>query len=124
MVIEKFTERVRDWVLFVTNYKRAEILVGRIFYEKGQGSATDMARRKRVRQTSEREVGMFDMVCFSRRIFHSESVYSGESGAAEDEKFKQSREEKRKLPRIPEWFERVRYTYSIKERERVRKCPL
>ena len=30
--------------------------------EKGHGSATDMARRKRVRQTSEREVGMLDML--------------------------------------------------------------
>lgn len=30
--------------------------------EKGQGSASDMVRRKIVRQTSERDVGMFDML--------------------------------------------------------------
>lgn len=35
---------------------------GRFFQEKGQGSAVDMARRNWVRQTSEREDGMFDMV--------------------------------------------------------------
>lgn len=38
----------------------------------------DMARRKRVRQTSERDVGMFDMIdssAFSGRMFHPRAVF-------------------------------------------------
>lgn len=43
---------------------------GRV-HEKGHGSAMDMARRNWVRQISEREVGMFDMVPFSNVVeFH------------------------------------------------------
>lgn len=33
------------------------------FQEKGQGSAIDMAKRNTVRQISEREVGILDMIC-------------------------------------------------------------
>lgn len=32
------------------------------FQEKGQGSATDMAKRNTVRQISEREDGILDMI--------------------------------------------------------------
>jgi len=40
--------------------------------EKGHGSATDMVRRKRARQTSESDVGMFDMaeIAIPERVFH------------------------------------------------------
>lgn len=45
--------------------------------EKGHGSATDMVRRKRVRQTSEREVGMLDMLLitsFAEEVSHEDVI--------------------------------------------------
>ena len=50
-------------------------------YEKGHGSAEDMAKRNWVRQISERDVGMFDMVVPSDTpqqllVFHSKSLNS------------------------------------------------
>lgn len=52
--------------------------------ENGQGSATDMARRKRVRQTSEREVGMLDMVYYfstlSEIVCHPDILDTGGGG--------------------------------------------
>lgn len=49
------------------------LLVCSRIQEKGHGSAMDMARRKRVRHTSERDVGMFDIVISAAKgEFHSQ----------------------------------------------------
>lgn len=76
-----------------------------------------MARRKRVRQTSEREVGMFDMVSLLRNFFHLLKRARG-GGGIKGVKREIREEEMRNAPRIPERFERVRYIKRETERER------
>ncbi|CBI38886.3 unnamed protein product, partial [Vitis vinifera] len=64
--------------------------------EKGHGSATDMARRKRVRQTSEREVGMLDMLLITS---FAEEVAAIAAVAVEEENIVRV-ETKRKVERF------------------------